>query len=97
MPEVPHPHELQSWDVNICLPGAKALPLTLWFPREVGRTWAQEINFVNKAQREGAEGTGTGLLPPGMSHINNLPPGHPGCCAGKENERAEGHPQEGSA
>ena len=68
--------EPQSWDVNIGLAGAKALPLALWLPREVGRTWAQEINFINKTQREGAGGTGPGLLPPGVSHINNLLPGH---------------------
>lgn len=44
---------------------------------------APGVNFVNKAQREGAGGTGTGPLPPGASHINNRLPGHQGCYPGK--------------
>lgn len=70
--------------MNIGLAGAKALPLVLWLPREIGRTWAQEINFINETQREGAGGTGTGLLPPGVSHINNLGTGK----GGREGKRS---------
>lgn len=43
----------------------------------------QGMNFINKTQREGAGGTGTGPLPPGMRHVNNQLPGYPGCCTGK--------------
>lgn len=48
--------------MNVDQLGAEALPLTLWLPGEIGRTWPQGVNVVNKAQGEGAEGTGTGPL-----------------------------------
>ena len=94
LPDVKPPHELQTWDVNRDQPGAKALPLALWLLGEVGRTWPQGVNFVNKAQREGAGGTGTGPLPPGVSHIINQLPGHQGrlqATQGRGCERAKGH------
>lgn len=63
--------------------GLKAMPGTLWLHREIRRTCRQGMNFVNKAQREGAGGIETGPLPPGRSNANNQLPGHQGCCTGK--------------
>lgn len=41
------------------------------------------MNFINKTQREGTGGTGTGTLPPGMSRVNNQLPEDQGCCTGE--------------